>query len=66
MDCLYNPSFFLFSLNICLTNYLHPAVPYLYPVDLLERLLIVDNLVQLGIDRHFEKEINEALDYVYR
>eukprot|EP00253_Pinus_taeda_P007639 PITA_07639 len=41
-------------------------VPCLYPVDLLERLLIVDNIVRLGIDRHFEKEIKEALDYVYR
>jgi hypothetical protein len=49
-----------------LINYLHPAVPCLYPVDLLERLLIVDNIVRLGIDRHFEKEIKEALDYVYR
>eukprot|EP00253_Pinus_taeda_P006279 PITA_06279 len=41
-------------------------VPCLYPVDLLERLLIVDNIVRLGIDRHFEKEIKESLDYVYR
>jgi len=41
-------------------------VPCLYPVDLLERLLIVDNIERLGIDRHFEKEIKEALDYVYR
>nr|Q4QSN4.1 RecName: Full=(E)-gamma-bisabolene synthase; Short=PmeTPS3 [Pseudotsuga menziesii]AAX07266.1 (E)-gamma-bisabolene synthase [Pseudotsuga menziesii] len=41
-------------------------VPCLYHVDLLERLLIVDNIERLGIDRHFEKEINEALDYVYR
>eukprot|EP00253_Pinus_taeda_P021517 PITA_21517 len=41
-------------------------VPCMYPVDLLERLLIVDNIERLGIDRLFEKEIKEALDYVYR
>nr|ADX42737.1 (E)-beta-farnesene synthase 1 [Pseudotsuga menziesii] len=52
-------------LNNVLANF-GTFVPCLYPVDLLERLLIVDNLVQLGIDRHFEKEIKEALDYVHR
>nr|QHZ00922.1 terpene synthase 15 [Taiwania cryptomerioides]WBO26430.1 linalool synthase [Taiwania cryptomerioides] len=31
-----------------------------------ERLSIVDNVERLGIDRHFQKEIKEALDYVYR
>eukprot|EP00253_Pinus_taeda_P005101 PITA_05101 len=41
-------------------------VPCMYPVDLLERLLIVDNMERLGVYRHFEKEIKEALDYVYR
>jgi len=41
-------------------------VPSLYHVDLLEHLLIVDNIERLGVDRHFEKEIKEALDYVYR
>uniref|UniRef100_A0A0G7ZNV0 Putative terpene synthase, PgTPS10 n=1 Tax=Picea glauca TaxID=3330 RepID=A0A0G7ZNV0_PICGL len=41
-------------------------VPCLYHVDLLEHLLIVDNIERLGVDRHFEKEIKEALDYVYR
>eukprot|EP00253_Pinus_taeda_P017099 PITA_17099 len=41
-------------------------VPCMYPVDLLERLLNVDNIERLGIDRLFEKEIKEALDYVYR
>lgn len=35
-------------------------------MDLLEGLLMVDNIVRLGIDRHFEKEIKEILDCVYR
>jgi len=52
-------------LNNVLTKF-GSSVPCLYPVDLLERLLIVDNVERLGIDRHFEKEIKEALDYVYR
>eukprot|EP01018_Ginkgo_biloba_P010656 Gb_07328 [translate_table: standard] len=42
------------------------CVPCLYPLDLLERLSTVDIVQRLGIDRHFEKEIKEALDYVYR
>ena len=29
-------------------------------------LSMVDNVERLGIDRHFRKEINETLDYVYR
>eukprot|EP01018_Ginkgo_biloba_P010669 Gb_38829 [translate_table: standard] len=41
------------------------CVPCLYPLDLLERLSVVDTLQRLGIDRHFKKEIKEALDYVY-
>ncbi|GLJ09980.1 hypothetical protein SUGI_0119560 [Cryptomeria japonica] len=31
-----------------------------------ERLSMVDKVERLGIDRHFKKEIKEALDYVYR
>ncbi|GLJ27350.1 hypothetical protein SUGI_0536720 [Cryptomeria japonica] len=31
-----------------------------------ERLSMVDNVERLGIDRHFQKEIKESLDYVYR
>ncbi|KAJ7553188.1 hypothetical protein O6H91_06G087400 [Diphasiastrum complanatum] len=42
------------------------AVPSHYPLDLFERLWAVDGLMRLGIDRFFQKEINEALDYVYR
>nr|Q948Z0.1 RecName: Full=Camphene synthase, chloroplastic; AltName: Full=(-)-(1S,4R)-camphene synthase; AltName: Full=Agg-cam; Flags: Precursor [Abies grandis]AAB70707.1 (-)-camphene synthase [Abies grandis] len=32
--------------------------------DLLQRLLLVDDVERLGIDRHFKKEIKTALDYV--
>eukprot|EP01018_Ginkgo_biloba_P010781 Gb_38468 [translate_table: standard] len=42
------------------------CVPCLYPLDLFERLSAVDIVQRLGIDRHFKKEIKEALDYVYR
>ncbi|KAH9321008.1 hypothetical protein KI387_015647, partial [Taxus chinensis] len=40
--------------------------PCFYLVDLRERLFIIDNLQNLGIDRYFKKEINHALNYVYR
>jgi len=42
------------------------AVPSDYPLDLFERLWVVDTVERLGIDRHFKKEIKVALDYVYR
>eukprot|EP01018_Ginkgo_biloba_P025771 Gb_19685 [translate_table: standard] len=34
--------------------------------DLLDHLLIVDDVERMGIDRHFEKEIKVAVEYVYR
>ncbi|GLJ31919.1 hypothetical protein SUGI_0642440 [Cryptomeria japonica] len=34
--------------------------------SLLQRLSMVDSVERLGIDRHFQKEIKEALDNVYR
>ena len=34
--------------------------------DLIQRLLMVDSVERLGIDRHFKNEIKVALDYVYR
>ncbi|KAJ7553180.1 hypothetical protein O6H91_06G087100 [Diphasiastrum complanatum] len=42
------------------------AVPCHYPLDLFERLWAVDGLMRLGVDRFFQKEIREALDYVYK
>ncbi|KAL3677462.1 hypothetical protein R1sor_027410 [Riccia sorocarpa] len=41
------------------------AVPNVYPVDLFERMWMVDRLERLGIARYFEKEIRNCLDYVY-
>ncbi|XP_059075248.1 taxadiene synthase-like [Cryptomeria japonica] len=41
------------------------CVPCLYPIDLLERLSLVDNIERLGIGRHFKEEIKLSLDYVY-
>ncbi|KAH9297307.1 hypothetical protein KI387_028989, partial [Taxus chinensis] len=34
--------------------------------NIAERLVMVDNIERLGIDRHFKKEITQSLDYVYR
>lgn len=34
--------------------------------DLMKRLQIVESLECLGIDRHFQHEIQIALDFVYR
>ncbi|XP_057823165.1 bifunctional levopimaradiene synthase, chloroplastic isoform X2 [Cryptomeria japonica] len=40
--------------------------PCVYPVDICERLRAVDNVERLGIDRYFQTEIKQALDYVFR
>ncbi|XP_024018801.1 ent-kaur-16-ene synthase, chloroplastic isoform X2 [Morus notabilis] len=42
------------------------AVPAVYPLDMYVRLLMVDNLQRLGIDRHFKEEIRSVLDETYR
>lgn len=42
------------------------ACPNVYPVDLFEHLWIVDRLERLGISRHFEREIRDCLQYVYK
>lgn len=42
------------------------AVPNVYPVDLFERLWIVDRLERLGISRFFQREIRDCLQYVYK
>ena len=34
--------------------------------DLLQRLWMIDNVERLGIQRHFQNEIRDALQYVYR
>ncbi|TVU29579.1 hypothetical protein EJB05_21153, partial [Eragrostis curvula] len=42
------------------------GVPFTYPVDIFERLWVVDRLERLGISRYFTSEIAECLDYAYR
>ncbi|KAI3962949.1 hypothetical protein MKW92_042996 [Papaver armeniacum] len=42
------------------------SVPTAYPLDIYVSLCLVDDLERLGIDRHFEGEIQSLLDTVYR
>nr|UZM18090.1 ent-labda-8,13E-dienyl diphosphate synthase [Gymnaconitum gymnandrum] len=41
------------------------GVPHTHPVDLYERVWVVDRLERLGISRYFKAEIKEFLDHVY-
>nr|WJJ50357.1 diterpene synthase 3 [Cephalotaxus harringtonia] len=41
-------------------------VPCMYPVDIAERLRAVDSVERLGLERHFQTEIKQALDYVFK
>nr|QWV53992.1 kaurene synthase-like 1 [Chamaecyparis formosensis] len=41
-------------------------VPCMYPVDIAERLRAVDSVERLGLERHFQTEIKQALDYVFQ
>nr|AFE61356.1 copalyl diphosphate synthase [Taiwania cryptomerioides] len=51
-------------LNFVLDKF-NDHAPCHYPLDLFERIWVVDTVQRLGIDRHFKDEIKEALDYVY-
>ncbi|XP_057985882.1 ent-kaurene synthase, chloroplastic [Hevea brasiliensis] len=42
------------------------AVPTIYPLDIYPRLHMIDNLIKLGIDRHFTEVIATTLDDIYR
>ncbi|PWZ28857.1 Ent-copalyl diphosphate synthase 2 [Zea mays] len=42
------------------------GVPFVYPIEMFERLWVVDRLERLGISRFFKSEIEDYLDYVYR
>nr|UPQ49779.1 ent-kaurene synthase [Azolla filiculoides] len=53
-------------LNLVLKKFDNGAVPNVYPVDLFERLWMVDQLERLGISRYFKCEIKQCLDYVYK
>jgi hypothetical protein len=50
---------------ICWDLYFN-SVPFTYPVDIFERLWVVDRLDRLGISRYFTSEIQDCLDYTYR
>ncbi|KAH7428774.1 hypothetical protein KP509_09G016800 [Ceratopteris richardii] len=52
-------------LNLVLGKF-KDAVPNVYPVDLFERMWVVDRLERLGISHYFENEIKECLEYVFR
>nr|QND75951.1 diterpene synthase [Thuja plicata] len=41
-------------------------VPSMYPVDIAERLRAVDCVERLGLERHFQTEIKQAMDYVFQ
>ncbi|CAD6253185.1 unnamed protein product [Miscanthus lutarioriparius] len=42
------------------------SVPFVYPIEMFERLWAVDRLERLGISRYFKSEIKDYLDYIYR
>ncbi|CAN1223507.1 Ent-kaur-16-ene synthase, chloroplastic [Linum perenne] len=42
------------------------AVPTVYPLDIMSRLEMVDNLVKLGIHQYFEPEITFILEDIYK
>ncbi|XP_054793734.1 ent-kaurene synthase 1, chloroplastic-like isoform X2 [Prosopis cineraria] len=42
------------------------AVPTVHPFDVYARLLVVDSLEKLGINRHFKEEIQSVLDETWR
>ncbi|KAK6933935.1 Terpene synthase, N-terminal domain, partial [Dillenia turbinata] len=52
-------------LQMLLENFVG-GVPTIYPLDVRGRLSVVDNLENLGIDRHFKQEIRKVLDETYR
>ncbi|CAI8587494.1 unnamed protein product [Vicia faba] len=42
------------------------AVPTVYPLDIYARLYMIDSLERLGINHHFEEDIQSVLDETYR
>ncbi|XP_066337374.1 monofunctional isopimaradiene synthase, chloroplastic-like isoform X2 [Miscanthus floridulus] len=42
------------------------SVPFVYPIEMFERLWAVDRLERLGISRYFKSEIKDYLDFIYR
>ena len=56
----------LFCINLTYFFFLTYSVPTVYPLDIYARLYMIDSLECLGIDRHFEEEIQCVLDETYR
>ncbi|XP_025792139.1 ent-copalyl diphosphate synthase 2-like [Panicum hallii] len=51
-----------------LTDIVHKfngGAPFAYPVELFERLWVVDRLERLGLSSYFRSEIDSCLDYAY-
>ncbi|CAI0474039.1 unnamed protein product, partial [Linum tenue] len=55
-----------FVLLICIIQLWWFAVPAIFPLDLFSRLDMVDNVVKLGIQQYFRREITLILDHVYK
>ncbi|KAF3338370.1 ent-copalyl diphosphate synthase 1 [Carex littledalei] len=49
-----------------IVNRFHGGAPNIYPVNLFERIWVVDRLERLGISRYFKTEIVSLLDYVHK
>ncbi|KAF3323197.1 ent-copalyl diphosphate synthase 1 [Carex littledalei] len=49
-----------------IVNRFHGGAPNVHPVDLFERIWVVDRLERLGISRYFKTEIVSLLDYVHK
>ncbi|KAH7652057.1 Neoabietadiene synthase protein [Dioscorea alata] len=49
-----------------IVNHFDDHAPCVYPIDIFDRIWMVDTIHRLGIDRHFGEEISDVLDYVYR
>ncbi|CAO1942098.1 unnamed protein product [Urochloa humidicola] len=47
-------------------NKFNGGVPFVHPVELYERLWVVDRLERLGLSSYFRNEIKSCLDYAYR
>ncbi|RCV06933.1 hypothetical protein SETIT_1G203600v2 [Setaria italica] len=49
-----------------IVNKFNGGAPFLYPVEIYERLWAIDRLERLGISSYFRCEIDDYLTYVYR
>ncbi|XP_047338194.1 ent-copalyl diphosphate synthase 1-like [Impatiens glandulifera] len=49
-----------------IVNKFNGGVPNVYPVDLFQRIWMVDRLERLGISRYFQPEIKQCVEYVHK